>query len=132
MGHSFVEKLELVVESDESDEEFQGRRYAEAQMPLPPTPPSEPSKPPSVDPPTSDPEHQPAIVDNAGEGDVSPTATADPPQTDPDTETDPTSATISLTNGADGDSSGTDVEALRQQLKRFKERFAGTDRMDVC
>ena len=131
MGHSLVEKLELVVESDESDEEFQGRRYAEAQMPLPPTPPSELSKPPSVDPPTSDPEHQLAIVDNAGEGDVSPTATADPPQTDPDTETDPTSATISLINGADGDSSGTDVEALRQQLKRFKERFAGTDTMDV-
>jgi hypothetical protein len=122
-----LEKFGRVVELEEDDEEFQGRRYAEAQMPLPPSPPPEPAKLPAVDPPTSDPEHQPTVVDGAGKGDAPPPATTDPPQTDSDTKADPTGATVSSTNNADGDAAGADVEALRQQLKRFKERFTGNE-----
>ncbi|KAF9650502.1 hypothetical protein BDM02DRAFT_1385736 [Thelephora ganbajun] len=118
-----AEKLERVTELEEDEEEFQGRRYAEAQMPLPPTPPPESSKLPSVDLPASNPEHQPDLVDNAGKGNVSPPITVDSSQADPDTEVDSTSATIPSASNADGDTAGTDIEALRQQLKRFKERF---------
>ena len=117
-----VEKLERVVELENDDEEFQGRRYAEAQMPLPPTPPPESSDLPPVDP-TSNPEHQPTVVDEADKDDVSPLVTTNRSRTDLDT----TSATISSTNNPDGDASGADVEALRQQLKRFKERFTGSE-----
>lgn len=130
MDSSPVKKLERVAEVKD-DEEFEGRRYAEAQMPLPPTPPPESSELPSVNHPTSNPDHRPAIVDEAGKDDVPPPVTTDKSQTDPDTEEDPTSATISSTNNADGDTAGTDVEALRQQLKRFKERFTGTGTMDI-
>jgi len=126
-----VDKLERVVELDEDDEEFQGRRYAEAQMPLPPTPPSEPSKLPAVDSPTPDPPQQRAVVGDAGKDDISPTVTADPPQTDPDTKADSGNVTISSTDNADGDAVVTDVEALRQQLKRFKERFTGSETTDI-
>jgi hypothetical protein len=125
---SSVKKLERVVELEEDDEEFQGRRYAEAQMPLPLTPPPESPKLPSVDPPTSDPEHQPPAVD---EDDASPPVITDPPQINPNTEADPTAATIPSINNADGDAAGADVEALRQQLKRFKERFTGSQTADI-
>ena len=108
------------------EEEFQGRGYAEAQMPLPPTPPPESSELPSVDPPTSNPEDQPAVVDNADKDDIPPSVTTDLSQADPETEADPTSVTVSPTNNTDGDAGGTDVEALRQQLKKFKERFTGS------
>ena len=121
-------ELERVVELEEDDEEFEGRRYAEAQMPLPPTPPPSSPKPPSVRPSTPGPEHQPAVVDDANMGDVSPPVPIDPPRNDLDTEADVTSATIPST---DGDAAGTDVEALRQQLKRFKERFTGSETPDV-
>ena len=114
-----------MVELEEDDEEFEGRRYAEAQMPLPSSPPPESAKLPTADPLTSTSEHQPTTDGGAGEGDVLPPPTTDPPQTDLDTEVDPTSATTSPTTNADGDAAGTDVEALRQQLKRFKERFTG-------
>ena len=97
-------------------------------MPLPPSPPPESAKLPTVDPPTSNPENQTAVVDGGGEGEVSPPLPADPSQTNPDTEADPTSSTIS--SNADGDATGTDVEALRQQLKRFKERFTGSK--NIC
>jgi hypothetical protein len=128
---SLLEKLGKVVELGEDDEEFQGRRYAEAQMPLPPSPPPESAKLPAVDPPLSDPEHRPPAVDGAGRGDVPPPATIDPLQTDPDTEADPANTTVSSTNNADGDAAGTDVEALRQQLKRFKERFTGDEAINT-
>jgi len=110
---SLVEKLERVVELEDDDEEFQGRRYAEAQMPLPPTPPPESTKLPEVDPLTSN---------------LEPPATTDPSQNTPGTEADPTT---SSTNNTDGDAAGTDVEALRQQLKRFKERFTGNETVDI-
>jgi len=129
VDNSLVEKLERVVELDEDDEEFQGRRYAEAQMPLPPTPPPESSKFPSIDSPTPDPARQRAVVDSADKDDVPPTVTTDPPQTDP--EVDPGNVTISSTDNADGDAAGTDVEALRQQLKKFKERFTGSETVDI-
>lgn len=116
-----MEKFERVVEGDE---EFHGRRYAEAQMPLPPTPPPESPKLPPVDPPKSDSEHQPAIIDK---GDISPPVSTDPLQTDPEVEADLTSATISSVYNADGDPANADVDALRQQLKRFKERFTGSE-----
>ena len=118
---SLSEKLERVVELEDEDEEFQGRRYAEAQMPLPPSPPPVSAELPSIDPP----EHQPAVDGDARKGDVSLPPTTDPSQADPDTEANSTSITTSLTNNTDGDATGTDVEALRQQLKRFKERFTG-------
>ena len=121
-------ELERVVELEEDDEEFEGRRYAEAQMPLPPTPPPSSPKPPSVRPSTPGPEHQPAVVDDANMGDVFPPVPIDPPRNDLDTEAGVTSATIPST---DGDAAGTDVEALRQQLKRFKERFTGSETPDV-
>jgi len=120
-----VGELERVVELEEDDEEFQGRRYAEAQMPLPPTPPSASLELPSVDPPTSGAEHQPTAVDDTSKGDIPPVS-IDPPQADPDTEAEPATATLPVSNNADGDAARTDVEALRQQLKRFKERFTGS------
>ena len=126
-----VKTLERVVEFGEDDEDFQGRRYAEAQMPLPPTPPPESPEFPSVDPPTSNLEHQSAAVDDIDKDDVSPPATTDPPQTNPNTEADPTGVAISSTNNADGNAAGTDVEVLRQQLKRFKERFTGSETTDI-
>jgi len=128
---SSVKKLERVVEFEEDDEEFQGRRYAEAQMPLPPTPPPESLELPLVDPPTFNPEHQPAAIDDVGKDDVSPPVIIDPSQTDPDTGADPTGATIFPANNVNGDAAGTDVEALRQQLKRFKERFTGSETTDI-
>jgi len=124
---SLSEKLQRVVELEEDDEEFQGRRYAEAQMPLPPSPPPEPAKLPTADPPIPTSERQPVIGADAGTGNPSPPTTTDPSQTDPDAEVDPTNATTSPPNNADGDAAGTDVEALRQQLKRFKERFTGSE-----
>ena len=130
MVSSQVEKLERVVELEEDDEEFQGRRYAEAQMPLPPTPPPASSDLPSVDPPTSSPEHQPAVADDADKDNVSPPV-MDQSQTNLDTEVDPTNATTSSVNNAGGDAVGPDVEALRQQLKRFKERFTGSETTDI-
>lgn len=126
-----AKKLERVVELEEDDEEFQGRKYAEAQMPLPPTPPPESPELPSADPPTSNPEHHSAAVDDVDKDGVSPPVTTDPPQTNPNTEADLTGATISSTNNPDGDAAGTDVEALRQQLKRFKERFTGSETIDI-
>ena len=128
---SLLEKLGKVVELEEDDEEFQGRRYAEAQMPLPPSPPPESAKLPTIDPPFSDPEHRPAAVDGAGRGDVPPPTSTDPLQTDPHTEADLANTTVSSTNNADGDAAGTDVEALRQQLKRFKERFTGDEAINT-
>lgn len=125
-----MERLERVVEFEEDNEDFHGRRYAEAQMPLPPTPPLEISKLPSVDPPTSNPERQPAVINNADIGDIPPPVSTDPLQTNLKAEGDLTSATVSSTNNVDEDAAGTGVEALRQQLKRFKERFTGNDMMD--
>ena len=119
VNNSVVEKLERVAELEE-DEEFHGRRYAEAQMPLPPSPP-----PGSPDPPP--PEPQPAVLEDTGRVDPSP-VTTESPQVDPDTGDDPATATMTSTGKVDGDS---DVEALRQQLKRFKERFSGREIMDV-
>lgn len=126
-----MERLEKVVELREDDEEFHGRRYAEALMPLPPTPSPESPKPSSVDPPISDSEHQPTITDNADIRNIPPPVPTDPLQTDSDTQADLASTTIASINNADGDTTGTDVEALRQQLKRFKERFTGSETMDV-
>jgi hypothetical protein len=125
-----VENLERVVELDE-DDEFHGRRHAEAQMPLPQTPPPESPKFPSVDPPTSDPEHHPATVDNVDIGNTPPPASADPLQTNPEAETDFANTIISFTNNANGDPAVSDVEALREQLKRFKERFTGSETVNV-
>ena len=123
---SSAKKLERVVEL-EDDEEFQGRRYAEAQMPLPPTPPPEsPSLPPA-----SNPRHHPAAVDDIDKGDVSPPVTTDPSRINSNAEADPADATISLTNSVNGDAAGTDVEGLRQQLKRFKERFTGSETTNI-
>lgn len=112
-----------MVELEDEDEEFQGRRYAEAQMPLPPSPPPVSAKLPQIDPP----EHQPTVDGDTDKGDVSPPPTTGPSQPDPDTEMDPTNVTTPPTNNTDGDAAGTDVEALRQQLKRFKERFTGSE-----
>jgi len=111
-----------VVELEDEDEEFQGRRYAEAQMPLPPSPPPVSAELPPIDPP----EHQPTLDGDTDKGGVSPPSTTDPSQPDPDTEVDPTNLTIPPVNNTDGDAAGVDVEALRQQLKRFKERFTGS------
>ena len=116
-----------MVELEEDDEEFQGRRYAEAQMPLPSSPPPESAKLPTVDPPPPTSEHQPVVDRDASNSDVLLPSTTDSPQTDPDTETDPATDTTSTNNNADGDAAGTDVEMLRQQLKRFKERFTGSN-----
>jgi len=126
MDISSAKKLERVVELEEDDEEFQGRRYAEAQMPLPPTPPPESPEPPPV----SNPGHHSAAVDDIDKGDVSPPVTTDPSRINPNAEADPADATIS-TNNTNGDAAGTDVEALRQQLKRFKERFTGSETIYV-
>lgn len=120
-----------MVELEEEDEEFQGRRYPEAQMPLPPTPPPESSELLSVNPPTSNSEDQSAVVDNADKDDISPSVTIDLSQADTETEADPTSVTVSPANNTDGDAGGTDVEALRQQLKKFKERFTGSGKTDI-
>ena len=125
-----MENLERVVELEE-DEEFHGRRYAEAQMPLPPTPSPESPNSPSDHPPTFDPEHRPAVFDNVKTGDIPPPAPTDQLRTDPDAEADLANAIISSTNNANGGSAGSDVEALREQLKRFKERFTGSGKMDV-
>lgn len=126
MDISSAKKLERVVELEEDDEEFQGRRYAEAQMPLPPTPPPESPELPPV----SNPGHRPTVADDIDKGDVSPPITTDPYRTNPNAEADPADATIS-TNNTNGDAAGTDVEALRQQLKRFKERFTGGETTDI-
>ena len=123
MDSSLSEKLERVVELEDEDEEFLGRRYAEAQMPLPPSPPPVPVELLSIDPP----EHQPAVDGDAGKDVVSPPPTTDPSQATPDTEANSTSTAMSSASNADGDAAGTDVEALRQQLKRFKERFTGRE-----
>ena len=128
---SLLEKLERMAGLEENDEEFQGRKYAEAQMPLPPSPPPESTKLPPVDPPTPGSEHQPAVVDGEDKGDVSLPFTAEPSQIDPDIEADPANITISSTSNTDGDTTGTDVDALRQQLKRFKERFTGSEIIDI-
>ena len=122
-----VEMLERVAEWEEDDEGFQGRRYAEAQMPLPPTPPSESSELPPALPPTSGLEHQPTAVDDTDKDDVSPAVPTNPPPTGPGTEADLAITAIPSTNNADGDAAGTDVDALRQQLNRFKERFTGRE-----
>ena len=127
LEESLAEKLERVIQLEEDDKDFHGRRYAEAQMPLPPTPPSESSELSSVDPPTPDVENPPAVVDNA---DVPATVSAESLQRDVETDADRTRAAVSFNNNADGDTAGTDVEALRQQLKRFKERFTGSKMMD--
>ena len=125
------EKLDKVVELEEDDEEFHGRRYAETQMPLPPSPPPESAKLPPADPLSSPPEYQPTVGVSTGKGDISPPLASDPPQTDPDAEADPMSTTAPPVNNTDGDAAGADVEALRQQLKRFKERFAGNEATDI-
>ncbi|KAF9785533.1 hypothetical protein BJ322DRAFT_1006501 [Thelephora terrestris] len=94
-----------------------------AQMPLPPSPPPTSLKLPSVGPSTSDPEHQPTVADDTDTGDVSLPIPTAPPQNDLDPGAEVTNATISSSNNNEGDTAGADVEALRQQLKRFKERF---------
>lgn len=131
VGSSPVERLERVAELEEDDEDFHGRRYAEAQMPLPSTPPPEPSELPSVDLPPPSPGPQPTVVNDVDKDDVPPPMIMDPPQTDPDTEADLTSTTVSSTNNAGGDPVGTDVETLRQQLKKFKERFTGNETTNI-
>lgn len=131
MKNLVAEKLVRVVELEEDDEEFHGRRYAEAQMPLPPTPSPESPKLPPADPPIPDPEYQLAVIDNADTAGVLPPVSTDPLWTGTEPEAGPTSTTISSANNADGDATGTDVEALREQLKRFKERFTGSETMDV-
>ena len=131
MDNSQVEKLERVAEWEEDDEGFQGRRYAEAQMPLPPTPPSESSELPPAHPPTSDLEHQSTVVDDTDKDDASPSVPTNPSLTDPRTEADLEVAATPPTNNIDGDAAGTDVDALRQQLKRFKERFTGKEKAYV-
>lgn len=131
MDSSLSEKLERVVELEDEDEEFQGRRYAEAQMPLPPSPPPESAKFATIDPLTSNPERQPAVIDDGGGGDMSLPLVTDRSRTDPDTEMDPINTAISSATNADGDAASTDVDALRQQLKRFKERFTGNEIIDI-